>query len=315
MPRRFRAGLFLLAALALMAGIGPLLVHDPTEILDPRGLALLRPGARRTIVELNDGSACAAEVVARTPFGWQVTRMGVTEDLPAQTVTRVSKRTFLLGTDGVGRDVLARVVAGARVSLAVGGIALLTAILIGVSIGLLAGWTGGLVDAVLMRLVDALLAVPMLFLVILLAALFQPTLVALGAILGLSSWMGVARLTRAQVRSLRERDFVLALRAIGVPPWRIATHHLFPNALTPLAQDAALRLGDLILTEASLSYLGFGVQPPTPSWGSMVADSQGMIAGAWWLMALPALLIALLVISAALLADGLQQATRPEGAA
>jgi len=168
------------------------------------------------------------------------------------------------------------------------------------------------VDAVLMRLVDALLAVPMLFLLLFLAALFRPSLAILVLFLGFSSWMGVARLVRGQVLSLKERDFVLAARALGASPWRIAFRHLLPNALTPLAQDAALRLGDIILVEASLSFLGLGVQPPAASWGTMVAEGQEVLANAWWLTLLPTALVAATVIAAALAADGLQELARSE---
>jgi peptide/nickel transport system permease protein len=311
LPNRLRAGLVLLAGLATLALVGPTLGADPIEILDPRGLALLPPAAQRFTVTLKDGSTLAAETVDPGPQTVEITRLGRTESLPADSVAAVATRRFWLGTDTVGRDLLARLLAGARVSLLVGGLALLTTLIVGVGVGLLAGWWGGMVDAVLMRAVDALLAIPMLFLMILLAALFRPSLPVLAAILGLSSWMGVARLARAQVLSLKERDYVLGARALGAGPWRIVLFHLLPNALTPLTQDAALRLGDLILAEAALSYLGLGVQPPVPSWGAMVAEGQGVISGSWWLMLLPSAFITLTVIAAALVADGLQVATRP----
>jgi peptide/nickel transport system permease protein len=127
--------------------------------------------------------------------------------------------------------------------------------------------------------------------------------------------MGVARLVRGQVLSLKEREFILAARAIGASPWRIAFVHLLPNALTPIAQDGALRLGDLILMEASLSFLGLGVQPPTASWGNIVADGQAVLGNAWWVTALPVALVALTVIGAALVADGLQELGRRDAAA
>jgi len=199
------------------------------------------------------------------------------------------------------------------VSLGVGALALTLALLVGIGAGLLAGWTGGLPDAILMRLVDALLSVPMLFLLLLLAALFRPSLAILVIFLGFSSWMGVARLVRGQVLSLKERDFILAARALGAGPWRIAFRHLLPNSLTPIAQDGALRLGDLILVEASLSFLGLGVQPPAASWGTMVAEGQEVLANAWWLTMLPTALVAVTVIAAALAADGLQELAGSEG--
>jgi peptide/nickel transport system permease protein len=306
-PRRLRVGVVLLAALALVALVGPWLAPDPSAILDPRALSLLRPGASRVVLVRQDGTARAAESARREGAFWIISREGAEEMIPASEIARVRPRRFWLGTDAVGRDVLARLLSGARVSLAVGGLALLVALVAGVGAGLAAGWRGGLFDAVLMRIVDALLAIPMLFLLLFLAAVFRPSLAALVAVLGFSSWMGVARLVRAQVLSLKGREFILAARAIGASPWRIAFAHLLPNSLTPIAQDGALRLGDLILVEASLSFLGLGVQPPIPSWGNMVAEGQEVLANAWWLTFLPTALIALTVIAAALAADGLQE--------
>jgi peptide/nickel transport system permease protein len=311
-PRRLRAGVFLLAALAIVAVCGPWLAADPAAIVDPRATALLPPGSRRVVLELRDGTGVAGEAARQADGFWVITRRGAEEKIPAAGVIGVSTRRFWLGTDTVGRDVLARLLSGARVSLAVGSLALAVALLVGVGAGLVSGWAGGIADAVLMRIVDALLAVPMLFLLLFLAAVFRPSLAALVAVLGFSSWMGVARLVRGQVLSLKEREFVLAARAIGASPWRIAFVHLLPNALTPVAQDGALRLGDLILVEASLSFLGLGVQPPTSSWGNMVADGQAVLANAWWLTFLPVALVALTVIAAALVADGLQEIARRE---
>jgi peptide/nickel transport system permease protein len=158
-----------------------------------------------------------------------------------------------------------------------------------------------------MRLVDALLAFPVLFLMILSAALFRPGPTALVAILGLTSWMGLARLVRGQVLSLRSRPFVLAARASGSSWPRIAAWHYAPNMVGPVSQDTALRMGDLVLAEATLSFLGLGVPPTVPSWGALVAEGQRAMLDGWWLAVLPGLAIAVLVISLALIGDGLQQ--------
>jgi len=198
-------------------------------------------------------------------------------------------------------------------SLAVGALAVGVALLLGVAVGLAAGWWGGVVDSVLMRLVDSLLAIPMLFALLLLGALLRPSLLVLVLVLGGASWMGVARLVRGQVLTLKEREFVVAAQAMGASPLHIARVHLIPNAATPILQDAALRLGDLILVEASLSFLGFGVQPPTPSWGALVAEGQAVVAQAWWLSVLPGLAIAITVMAAALLADDLAGSARSPG--
>lgn len=313
-PRRLRAGLLMLTALCLLCTAGSLFSADPTEIVDPAAASLLPPGSAVWIVVLADGSAVAAERLERRGDGWLMTRRGREELIPDARVKQVRHRRFLLGTDVVGRDVLARLLAGGRVSLQVGSLSLLLALAVGLALGLVAGVRGGLVDAMVMRTVDALLAIPMLFLLLLISALFRPSLTTLVVVLGFSSWMGVARLVRGQVLSLRERDFVLAVRGLGAGPWRVAVRHLLPNSLTPIAQDASLRLGDLILVEAALSFLGLGVQPPVPSWGNMVAEGQVALPTGWWVTFLPGIAIAVTVVGAALLADGLSELLRGEHA-
>jgi len=303
-PRRLRVGLALLAGLALLCTVAAPLAGDPTRIVDPAATALLPPGARLWLVALRDGTTVAASRVERRAATWLIERRGRVEELDATRVSAVEPRRFLLGTDAVGRDVLARLLAGGRVSLLVGSLALAVALALGLALGLAAGMRGGLVDAVVMRTIDALLAIPMLFLLLLVAALFRPSVTALVVILGGSSWMGVARLVRGQVLSLREREFILAVRGLGAGAWRVAFRHLLPNALTPIAQDASLRLGDLILVEAALSFLGLGVQPPIPSWGNMVAEGQVALPNGWWVTFPPGLAIALTVVAAALVADG-----------
>jgi peptide/nickel transport system permease protein len=309
-PLRLRLGAGALALLAVVCTAGAWLTADPAAILDPTGAAVLPPASQRWVITRADGSTVAAEAVRRDGERWVALRRGTTLALPASDVAGVELRQYWLGTDTLGRDVLARLLHGGRVSLAIGIASLAAALLVGLAVGLAAGWAGGWVDAVLMRIVDGLMAVPMLFLLLLLAAVFRPSPVALVAVLALSSWMGVARLARGQVLSLKERDFILAARAIGAGTWRIAVRHLLPNALPPLAQDAVLRLGDLILAEASLSFLGLGVQPPVPSWGNMVSEGQTLLLEAWWLTFLPGLAIAATVIAAALVADGLQEMSR-----
>lgn len=214
-PRRLRAGVALLATLATGALAGPWFAGSPTAILDPGVAGLLPPGSEKAVVIRRDGTTLAGESLRRSGPDWVITRAGADVTVPGTDAATAGVRRFWLGTDTVGRDVLARLVSGARVSLGVGALALAVALVLGVGAGLLAGWAGGLVDAFLMRLVDALLAVPMLFLLLFLAALFRPSLAVLVLFLGFSSWMGVARLVRGQVLSLKERDFVLAARALG----------------------------------------------------------------------------------------------------
>ena len=210
-----------------------------------------------------------------------------------------------LGTDLLGRDELARAFSGARVSLTVGVTAMLIAISFGTLYGATSGAIGGRVDAVMMRVIDALLAFPSFFLIITVEALTEKF--ALALIIGLLSWMSVARLVRGEVLSLRERDFVEAARALGAGPVRLIFRHLIPNALTPVVVAATLAIGDNILVEAGLSFLGLGVQPPTASWGNMLQDALTPDArNAPWLILAPGLLIVVTLLGFSLLGDGLQ---------
>ncbi len=310
LPRRLRVGTVLLAVLLATVVGGGMVTGDPARIVDPVGADLVPPGTRLVVVTRTDGTAVAGTAFRRDGDTVIVTRHGVPVRLPDRAVSSVHSRLFVLGTDAVGRDVLARLLHGGRVSLLVGATALTLALLLGVTVGLVSGLAGGWVDAVLMRLVDAMLAVPLLFLLLLLAVIFRPSPALLVLLLGFSSWMGVARLVRGQVLSLREREFILAARGIGASPLRIAVAHLLPNTVGPLSQDAALRLGDLILVEASLSFLGLGVQPPVPSWGNMVAEGGALLGTAWWLIFPAGAMVALTVVAAALLADGLGELAR-----
>jgi len=214
----------------------------------------------------------------------------------------------LLGTDLLGRDELARAFSGARVSLTVGVTAMLIAIIVGTLYGAISGFAGGRVDAVMMRIVDALLAFPSFFLIITVEALTEKFALALIIlIIGLLSWMSVARLVRGEVLSLRERDFVEAARALGASPARLVFRHLIPNALTPVVVAATLAIGDNILIEAGLSFLGLGVQPPTASWGNMLQDALTPDArNAPWLILTPGLLIVTTLLGFSLLGDGFQ---------
>jgi peptide/nickel transport system permease protein len=213
-----------------------------------------------------------------------------------------------LGTDLLGRDELARAFAGARVSLTVGITAMLIAISVGTLYGAVARAAGGRVDAVMMRIVDALFAFPSFFLIITVEALANRfALLLIILIIGLLSWMGVARLVRGEILSLRERDFVEAARALGASPLRVILRHLIPNALAPVTVAATLAIGDNILVEAGLSYLGLGVQPPTASWGNMLQDALTPDArNAPWLVLTPGLLIVVTLLGFSLLGDGLQ---------
>jgi len=217
----------------------------------------------------------------------------------------------LLGTDDLGRDVLARMVYGARISLSVGFVAESIAIGIGLIVGLLAGYYGGRTDAVLMRFVDIMLCFPSFFLILSVVAFIGPSIWNIMVIIGITGWMGVARLVRAETLSLKERDFVTAARAQGAGAARIMFRHILPNTLAPILVAATLGVAGAILVESSLSFLGIGVQPPTPSWGNILTAGKDNIEFAWWLSLFPGLAIFLTVLGYNLLGEGIRDAVDP----
>jgi peptide/nickel transport system permease protein len=217
----------------------------------------------------------------------------------------------LLGTDTLGRDVLSRIIFGARVSLLVGFVAVGISSLVGMLVGALAGYYGGRIDQILMRLVDLMLCFPVFFLILAVIAVLGPSIWNIMVIIGLTSWMGVARLVRAELLTLKEREFVAATRALGASDARIIWRHLLPNALTPVMVSATLGVAGAILTESALSFLGLGVQPPTPSWGNMLTAGYGNMEIAWWLSVFPGLAIFFTVMSYNLLGEGIREAIDP----
>jgi len=217
------------------------------------------------------------------------------------------------GTDDLGRDVLARVVYGARASLLAGAISVSIALGIGVPLGLLSGYRGGFVDALISRITDAMLACPFLILAIALAAFLGPSLGNAMIAIGITTTPVFVRLTRGQVMSVKVEDYVEAARAIGNPPWRIALFHILPNVMPALLVQATLSIAAAIIAEAALSFLGLGQQPPAPSWGSMLNAAQRFLTTAPWMAIWPGFAIFLVVLSFNLVGDGLRDALDPRG--
>jgi ABC-type dipeptide/oligopeptide/nickel transport system permease subunit len=221
-------------------------------------------------------------------------------------------REFPLGTDQLGRDVLSRMIYGARVSMLVGLGSQVIVVLLGVPLGALAGYIGGRTDILITRFIDVMYAFPRLLFVILIMSMLGAGLINIFIALGLTGWVGIARQTRAQVLALKEKEFVEGARALGARGWRVLTRHVLPSALTPIVVSITFGIPEAIFTEAALSFIGVGINPPTPSWGQMVGENQQFLRSYWYLCVFPSIAIAVTMLSFTFFGDGVRDALDPK---
>jgi len=287
---------------------------SPAAVPDLRPVAT--PARRRmsfraifgiTVLLLMGGAALAAPQIAP----WDPGRQMLIKRLRPPAWQARGLREHPLGTDHLGRDILSRILYGGRISLGVGLSAVTLSGLIGVTLGLLAGFHGGRIDALIMRVVDVFLAIPYILLAMGVVFALGPSLLNVILVMAVTRWVQFARIVRADVLSIREREFVSGARARGNRSMRLLLRHVLPNALTPIIVVATLELAFMIIYESALSFLGLGVQPPTPTWGWMLADGRNYVSTAWWLATLPGLAIMLTVLAVNLLGDWLRDTLDP----
>jgi ABC-type dipeptide/oligopeptide/nickel transport system permease subunit len=224
---------------------------------------------------------------------------------------RAPNGTFVLGTDDLGRDILVRIAYGARISLYVGVIATLLTVAIGAVLGIIAGYFGGLVDSIIARLVDVVLSLPFLLFAISLVSVTHPGLTIVIVVIGVFLWASVARIVRGQVLSIREKEYIEAARSLGASSWRIMFVDILPNVLTQLIVYATLLIPVTIILEATLSYLGLGIPPPTADWGQMISEAQTVFQQAWWFLVFPSVALLITTVAFNILGDGVRDALDP----
>jgi peptide/nickel transport system permease protein len=334
-------GLTLLALFYLAAGLAPVLTPFDPNVPGNGGVLvhkLRAPGTQVLLVGSPDlgETACdkltvygdvavldrreerAQEValledLGVPPRGWSRRADTVREATVNDVTFPYRTETYLLGTDSQGRDLLSRLLFGSQISLFIGFVAMFVAVTLGIFFGSVAGYFGGWIDNLIMRLVDILLAFPRLLLLLLIVSVYPDAgIFVVIAILGATGWMGISRLVRAEFLRIKELDYAHAARSFGFSQGRIMFRHLLPNSVAPIIVNATLLIGNTILVEAALSFLGFGVQPPEASWGNIISDGQAHLRDAWWISTIPGLLIVFAVVCFNLVGDALRDALDPK---
>ena len=306
-------GLFVAAVIGLVALFAPFLAGDVPIYMVKAGKAYWFPNLitysdlqqQNFYANADRWQPAQDERAILPPINYGPERQNLQERL------QPPSRTHLLGTDDRGRDVMSRVIWGARVSMSVGFVAVGVAVLIGVILGALAGYYGGKADAVVLRLIEATLIVPTFFLVLAVMALFKPSILLIMFVIGFTGWPSEARLVRGEFLKQKQQDYVTAARAIGLGDFRIIFRHILPNAISPVFVSAAFGIAGAIVVESALSFLGFGVPPPTASWGELLKQGQANWRIAWWLVSFPGIAIFITVIAFNLVGQALRDAMDP----
>lgn len=317
-PWTLRVGAASLLGLALLALAAPWLApHDPNRQFDPFGGRWRPPGTTLWRLELQGGREWLADRVERQGEHLLVQRFERVDQVPVAELLNVAEGNlgepvfFAFGTDQLGRDVLSRWLFATRISLSICFFSLLISSTLGILIGTLAAYSSRWLDLVVMRLLEAFIAFPWIILLITLATFYNTGPSTLVWVLGLTGWMGTARLARVEARGLKAKEFVLVARMLGVPGWKIFFRHILPNISPPLLVDATIKAGQLVMAEAAISFLGLGVLPPQPSWGNMIADGRDLSTSGWWLIAIPTVSLVAMALAVQWTSDALRNVLDP----
>jgi len=308
-----RRRITVIVSLLLFVLAAPWFAPRPPELQeDPAGARYLPPLTRAQALRVDRYHVRIGTHLRETPDGWEFTRAGKTDAVPgAALLAPPEPRFYLLGTDGLGRDLLSRVLFGARHSLAIATLSVALAMLLGAAAGAAAGLLGGLWDALIMRCVDVLMSIPRVLIYLVCAALFPPSSLLLVLVLGATTWTGLARIVRAEMLSIRGSELALGARAVGSRPLRVVLLHLLPQMGPVLATTASLRFADTLLLESALSLLGLGPPPPAVSLGAIMGSGLDVLADAWWVVAWPGMVICAAVATLRAAATGLFRLADP----